>query len=138
MVAKSRTTGMPAEPTKAPPACPAFLSDDARLIWEELVPDLAKHSLINAADTHALAAYCETYSQYQECVRMIQTEGQITQVVGGTGRKAHPATTVQNNLLKHILSFSKEFGFCPGARKRLHIKSDTTENEDDELDGFIR
>jgi P27 family predicted phage terminase small subunit len=111
------------------PACPVWLSPDAKTEWKRVVKELSALDMLRSVDSSALAAYCQSYSRWQSAERIIDCEGQtvnepITNKAGeviGHKTKRHPATTIAKDSLASMLRASALFGFDPSSRSRLSV-----------------
>lgn len=54
------------------PMPPPFLSDDAKVEWGRVVPDLQRCGLLTKIDRAGLAGYCQAYGTWAQCDRALR------------------------------------------------------------------
>lgn len=100
-----------AEPIAPPLAsldAPAWLSEDAKVIWNRRAHQVATMGCLKDPDTELFAAYCEAVAN---AVRANQA--------------GEPAI----KLWQLVRSLASEFGLSPSSRTRLHIPASRPENK---------
>ena len=65
--------------------CPEWLNQEAKKKWNALVKGLKEVDLLTINDADALAAYCDAYSQYVACTRIIESEGLMVEYTNKAG-----------------------------------------------------
>ena len=95
------------------PACPKWLSKDAKAIWNTHGPELAKQGLLTVADEAVFATYCETYARYKKAAKGMEKEGLLRD-----GRKS-PYVLIVETAAKQLVSIAAEFGLSPSSRSRV-------------------
>jgi P27 family predicted phage terminase small subunit len=100
-------------------AKPGWLSGEAAVKWDELVPHLLSMQMVTAADTDVLAAYCECYARWRTLARMAAR----TPPVFNRGGEGAQAVLVRNPLWAQVRdaeaglrTLAREFGFTPSSR----------------------
>lgn len=104
--------------------CPDWIEADyeAERKWKVLVKELKELDLITNVDVDALAAYCDAYSQYVMCAKIIRDEGLMvdyTNKSAETNRVPHPLLTKKKQLFEQMKSLAVEFGLTPSSRAKI-------------------
>lgn len=118
------------------PVAPDFIKSDdsAMAIWLEVVEVLRAANILSRTDTHLLATYCSTYSQWAVLHTFIQKEGHST--VDG---KTSPESVAYFKLSAQHLKLVNELGLSPSSRARLSVaKSDSGKDEATTLGSIIK
>ena len=114
------------EPKPAPgvPLPPASVLEDqiALLEWNRIVPMLLKMGVLAKVHMAALAAYCNSFSQWQRAEEAIRKHGTFFSNDKGDVKK-HPAVTIGNHAKAHLRAFMIEFGITPAAQSRINASS---------------
>lgn len=103
---------------------PSWLSPFAKREFRKMVKELLEVDLITNVDVNAMAFYCDAYSKYVECTKVIQEEGlmvEYTNKAAETNKVPHPLLTKQKGLFEQMKSLSIEFGLTPAARAKIAI-----------------
>ncbi|MGG0754256.1 phage terminase small subunit P27 family [Brevibacillus laterosporus] len=101
---------------------PSWLDKVAKAEFKRLAKELAEIDLVTNVDVNALATYCDAYSDYVQCTKIIQEEGLIvehTNKAGETNSVPHPLLTKKKQLHDQMRSLAIEFGLTPSARAGL-------------------
>lgn len=105
------------------PKPPNFLDKIAKNEWKRIAPVVFKVGILTEGDIAALAAYCESYSQWVTAVKAIQarapdnkTPAPLTFTTDTGYQQQIPEISIANNAKKQMLSFAKEFGLTPSSR----------------------
>lgn len=112
---------------------PAYLSDAAKEVWNEVAPNLRKAMLLTTIDVQTLAMGCNAIAQYrvaaQRCAdelikcKMVEeksVDGEKTGAVP-TGEHVNPWLIVQSMSFKQAMAVFQQFGMSPAARARVSI-----------------
>lgn len=123
------------------PQCPEWLTDEAKAIWADVVPELVTLGIVGRLDRMCLAIYCQTYARYMQAEAEIDKHG-ITIIERGRdgvilSYKKNPAVTVSIEAQKLIRSFAAEYGLTAASRTKIHGIALGRENEFDEFDRFM-
>lgn len=102
------------------PACPKWLSKDAKAVWKSLGPKLAERGLLTEADAAVFTTYCETYARYKAACAGITKEGLLRD-----GRKS-PYVLIVETAAKQLVSIAAEFGLSPSSRSRVKASGGPT------------
>lgn len=116
----------PPVPIEAPPM-PSFLSDEAAMEWERVVPVLMALGLIATLDQMVLATYCQAYGDWFRFQRLIaERNAASADGLGGdvqtfkTGaQQIHVLRQLANDAEKRANAAGAQFGFTPMARRNL-------------------
>lgn len=139
------------------PVCPEGLHADAKKEWDEILPILKRMKVITAADSKALAAYCNLFHRWQQAEREIERLGIMlgapvlleqwvenvadpsksgfVKTVAGIEYKKNPAVGISFEAQKAMKSFLIEFGLTPASRGKLHVEKP---KEADPMDEWLR
>lgn len=116
--------GNPVDPKSKAPACPDFLSPDAKAEWRRIVGDLLTLGLLTKIDRAELSAYCQAWADWKYARKKI-TEMQDAGFVEATpsGYKQISAwMQVANRAEDRMRTAGAAFGMSPSARSRLQIR----------------
>lgn len=116
----------PAVPVAAPPM-PDFLSDEAALEWDRLVPALITLGLVSQLDLMALATYCQAYGDWVKFQRLISQRNSATddplaadvQTFKTGAQQIHVLRQLANDAEKRANAAGTQFGLSPMARRNL-------------------
>ncbi len=118
------------QPPSGVPACPQWLSLEARQIWDALVPHLHAAGLATSVDTLCLARYCLLYIRWRRAERALRRYGQVMRLGRRKGyAQVRPEAAIARNLHQALLQIEREFGLTPAARAGLAIRAQETGDE---------
>lgn len=104
-------------------ACPEWVPEDGKRLWDEVVPPLFHAGLMTSVDVLGLARYCEAFHQYLACVRFLERKGTAHPITDERGRviavRAFPQLAQRNALADQMQRLEREFGMTPAARANL-------------------
>lgn len=106
------------EPDTSMPQPPAYLDDVALAEWHSLAPELHRIGVLTIVDRTALAAYCESFSQFVRASETLRAEGDVTIGAHG-GQVAHPCVAIANQAKSMMHKYLIEFGLTPASRAKL-------------------
>ncbi|AEH46782.1 phage terminase small subunit P27 family [Parageobacillus thermoglucosidasius] len=101
---------------------PSWLDPLAKKEFKRIVSELSELGLITNVDIVALATYCDAYSDYVKCTKLIQEEGMMveyTNKAAETNKVPHPLLTKKKQLFEQMKAVASEFGLSPSARAKL-------------------
>lgn len=101
---------------------PAWLDSIAKKEFKRIAQELMELDLLTNVDINSLAAYCDAYSDYIKCTKIIQEEGlmvEYTNKAAETNKVPHPLLTKKKQLHEQMKSLATEFGLTPSARAKL-------------------
>lgn len=120
------------QPKVAKPAAPAWLSDDARKVFEEIAERLHGSGVLTVADELALARYADLSVQYRRCAEFTAKHGDVHVTYGRpgpngeqgrpTGIQVFPQAKLKLALVSALLQLEREFGMTPAARAGLRTE----------------
>lgn len=108
----------PKPPTGA--ECPSWLDREAKKEWKRVAPILERLGLLTVVDTTALAAYCQSYSHWQQAERFLRKNGMTYTTQTGYARQ-RPEVAISQKALAQVKMFCSEFGLTPSARARMEL-----------------
>lgn len=132
-------------PDKGVPDMPKGLSAGAKREWNSITLLLENLNVLSVIDSKALAAYCESYSQWQIAQKDVRKRGQVIDALSWdkaketfvvTDRKKNPSVSVAQEYLKLMKSFLIEFGLTPASRTRLKVSGKP--KQEDPLEEMLR
>ncbi|MGI8310681.1 phage terminase small subunit P27 family [Saccharopolyspora hattusasensis] len=98
-------------------ACPEWLSDEAKKIWERLAPGLIARNVLTPWDADAFTVLCESLARYKAATALVN--GSALLVQGSTGLVRNPALQVQSEAERAFLTYAARFGLTPSDRQAL-------------------
>lgn len=107
------------------PACPTFLTPDAKAEWKRIVADLVTLGVVTKIDRGELAVYCQAWGDWK-CARQKITELKESGFVEMTpsGYKQMSAwMQLANRAEDRMRTAGNSFGLNPAARSRLQIRT---------------
>ena len=113
-------------PERALPSPPAFLSDAAKVEWGRVSEELYRLGLLSNIDRAILAAYCQTYGQWQAAETAIAAMAEKDPVFRGLVIETTNGNLIQNPLVgvanrskADLARYAAEIGMTPSARSRI-------------------
>lgn len=96
---------------------PAWLSEEALVVWKEIVRKLKGIELLDNLDTELLAVYCDAIVHYRECaVRMSMP---VYREDDGAPPPIDDLIKAMQAWSRIIVSYAEKLGLTPGGRARL-------------------
>lgn len=123
------------KPRALPPKRPAWLTGEGKKKWDELVPELERLGLLTIVDGAALAALCQAWKDYVECINVIKKYGRTFATESGY-LMPRPEVKIAEKAFQAFKAMSVEFGLTPSSRSRL--KAPQAEQTEDEYEEFRR
>lgn len=110
------------------PACPPWLTDEAKVIWRYHAGNLHSAGLLKKTDRDTFAAYCESVADFQRATERLQREGAqyVFRNYNGTYQE-NPYVYQKNRAMEKMLKFAAEFGMSPSARSRFKVEQPKTD-----------
>lgn len=119
---------------------PSHLDERARLVWQQVVPRLARIGLARSVDGEALARYCQLIVMWRDCTAFIEKNGRSYPVRAESADPKKPGriirfdafteTSLVMRLARELLAIEREFGLTPSARSRIQVAADTASKGD--------
>jgi P27 family predicted phage terminase small subunit len=107
---------------------PEELSEDAKIEWKRVAPELFRLGLLTVADRSVLAAYCEEWGVWITARRAISKMAERDLLTGGLMIKTEGGPPIENPLVgiahkarRSMVTFAAEFGMTPSARSRIQM-----------------
>ncbi len=114
------------KPDVEAPACPRWLSPEARRVWKHTVPLLKRMRVLALVDRDALVAYCVTYARWHKAEKFLVEHGEVYPIKDAVGRvlsmAQFPQVAIARNLLQAVRAYQQEFGLTPSSRTRLQAQ----------------
>lgn len=114
----------PAAPNRLDP--PAWLTGSARQKWRTIAPRLAAAGLLTVADVDAMARYCDTWSRWRACCRVIDRLGMTYELKDAKGNvtsvQQRPEVSIARGLAQQLSRLEQEFGMTPSSRTRVDAR----------------
>lgn len=125
--------GRPVQPTpgftRLPPEAPAFLTGEARELWDQVVPELQRLQLLKPIDQASLTALCLTWERLCTAQRIIKRDGMVIETERGPVK--NPAVLIVEAASKELRAWSSEFGLTPSSEGRLGKLAAPDDADDD-------
>lgn len=100
---------------------PAWLSERAKAVWDEIAPPLQKARLVAVIDVTLLAMCCEAVAQYRYAVSQVGDHA-VLPAAAGKGEQVNPWMIVQSMSFKQAVVILRDFGVSPAARTRIALQ----------------
>jgi P27 family predicted phage terminase small subunit len=117
------------------PACPDWLSDEAKAEWKRVIPELQMMGLLSTADRAALAAYCTAWARWVEAEAMVRKFGPIVKSPEKGFPMKSPYLSIADQALETMRKLMVEFGLTPSSRSRIKVPDGG--DAADEFDQFL-
>lgn len=98
--------------------CPAWLTRSAKAKWRRLAPELQRLGLLTSVDGDALAAYCESWAEYERAEKALQQLGTTYETSTGL-IYPRPEVQMSHRARQQMHRFGAEFGLTPSSRARV-------------------
>lgn len=99
------------------PAPPRWLDGAARREWDRIAPKLHRDGLLRSEDVAALACYCRSYGELQECEAVLREHGRTYRTKQGH-EVPRPEVSQARAAAKQVREFALEFGLTPASSDR--------------------
>jgi P27 family predicted phage terminase small subunit len=96
----------------------SLLCDEAKVFLDNLYLLLNEQDILTSLDDSAMNLIGNTYHNYIQATKLIQTEGMIITSPRGE-KKAHPAVKMQLDAQIQLDKLMDKFGLNPKARKEI-------------------
>lgn len=115
----------PAEHREAVSTAPADLDEDARLIWDEIAPELIRLKFLRLTDVPAFKRYCMRLAQFWKNATALKAMDTVYQTETPHGKmyRSHPLFMQQLLIEKRLVDFEDRFGLNPIARQRIVLNA---------------
>lgn len=125
LIGSSRASRRKAEPRMlagAPPR-PEWLTGEAVVAWDYVVPLLLGAGVLTPLDGLTLATWCTTWSRWRACLAVLERDGETytaTTAHGTTRQVQRPEAGLSIALAAELRQLGDRLGLTPAARTRLH------------------
>lgn len=109
-------------PQKSAAVAPAWLTKDAREVWERVAPQLAGLGILTELDEGTLARYCTEWTIWHKARKRVNTLGVMLETTGGNYMQ-NPAVGVLHSSDKILRAIEAEFGMTPSSRSRVKVET---------------
>lgn len=116
--------------------CPKWLDKEAQNEWKRVIEEI--HAELKTVDLKALEGYCQSYSKWLACEKVMQKKGYTFETPNGYVQQ-RPEVSISKQALADMRAFQKELGLTPAARSRMNKSNSNSNGEDtdDEMEGMI-
>lgn len=97
---------------------PAWLSGEARAVWDAEFPKLVRNGIITEIDVGAFAKYCQAFGRYLDAESMVAKQGEVLISPSGFPIQ-NPYLAVSNKAAEQMHKAETEFGMTPSSRSRV-------------------
>ena len=97
---------------------PAWLSGEARAVWDAEFPKLVRNGIITEIDVGAFAKYCQAFGRYLDAESMVAKQGEVLISPSGFPIQ-NPYLAVSNKAQEQMHKAETEFGMTPSSRSRV-------------------
>lgn len=107
------------------PDPPDGLDEEARKMWDHLLPMLECMGVLTRIDGNALGRYCRLWSRWRKAEAYLDKHGEIYPLKDDQGRikcvQQWPQVAIAIKLAQQLTRLEQEFGMTPSARARLSV-----------------
>lgn len=101
---------------------PAWLPDAAKLVWDEIVPNLRKARLVSIVDVPLLGMGCIAIANYREATKLSDKRLLVKGANDNGFPTPNPALFVQSMSFKQAREVFRAFGMSPIDRTRIALQ----------------
>jgi len=114
----------PIDPATAAPACPDFLTPDAKAEWRRIINDLVTLGVVTKIDRGELAVYCQAWGDWKHARKKIAESNDAGYVdMTPSGYKQMGVwMQIANRAEDRMRTAGNSFGLNPAARTRLEVR----------------
>lgn len=103
-------------------SAPEWLPDDAKKVWDDIVPHLRNARMLSTVDVPMLAMGCCAISEYRQAAKLADKR-LLVKGANDTGFPTiNPALVVKSMAFKQAMAVFMQFGMSPAARTRIAIQ----------------
>ena len=106
------------KPQKKAPACPKWLSEDARKEWRRLAKKLEALGVLTELDLAVFATYCDAFAKWKEADEFLTQRGLFFITPSGYPQQ-FPQVAIAQNYAKLMNKCGEQLGLTPSARSRI-------------------
>lgn len=110
------------EPKPEPglPYCPRQLTPEAKMEWRRIAHQLQALGLMTKLDRAALAAYCQSWADYNQALKAL-VDADLVMVTDKGYHHPNPWLGIRDRAMDQMRKFMAEFGLTPSSRSRLKV-----------------
>lgn len=114
----------PVTPASKAPACPEFLTADAKAEWKRVVNSLVILGLISTIDRAELATYCQAWGDWKLARKKMASlgEGGFVEATPSGYKQIAAWMQIANRAEDRMRIAGSSFGMNPAARSRLEVR----------------
>lgn len=116
--AKGRGAAGEPRPAVKAPACPGWLSKEAKAEWRRAAKVLVAMRVLTEGDRAVLAGYCQAWAEFRQADEAIQKSGLLIKDAEGALRR-NPLLMVRNAAHDRMTRDAAQLGLTPAARTRV-------------------
>ena len=125
---KSRVNRAEAKPSAGLPSAPAHLSNDAKVEWRRVAPELYRGGLLTIIDRSILAAYCQSYGRWRVAETVLAGEDLLVTTTHGN-IIPNPLLGIANKAMADAARYAAELGMTPSSRSRVSAQPPSDPND---------
>ncbi len=112
------------DPATAAPACPDFLTPDAKAEWRRIINDLVTLGVVTKIDRGELSVYCQAWGDWKNARKKIAElgEGGYVDVTPSGYKQIGVWMQIANRAEDRMRTAGNSFGLNPAARTRLEVR----------------
>lgn len=100
---------------------PSFLSESAKIVWNEIAQNLRNARLLSKIDVPILGMLCESIASYRKANKQC-SDNPLVHSENTGGDVLSQWKIVEAMSMKQVLALAKEFGMTPAARTRIALQ----------------
>ena len=105
---------------------PEWISEEAKLVWAEVAPQLEHQGCLKRIDEKTLTRYCVDWVRWKTAVLFIERHGETYPIKDGQGNVKYiqqlPQVAIASKLAQQLTRLEQEFGMTPSARTRIDVE----------------
>lgn len=117
-------------------SAPAWLSERAAELFDQISATLLGMGIASPDDTHALSLAASRLEEIEILTAVIEDAGRTYQTEAGLW-KARPEVAMRNEAMRHSQSLLAEFGLTPAARSKVSAGKPAEKNPFGALDDAV-
>ncbi len=107
------------------PDRPDWLDEQARQVWDQLVPLLEMMGVLTRVDGNALSRYCRIWTRWRKAEEFIDDKGEMYPLKDDKGAvkcfMQWPQVAIAHKLAQQLTRLEQEFGMTPASRTRIQV-----------------
>lgn len=98
--------------------CPEWLGEYAQGMWETIVPEICRVTVLCVTDIHNIESFCSSYENFRRAQKDIMKNGVVIVNMQGNTVK-NPAATVLTESQRQMVMIGSLLGLDPSSRTRV-------------------